>query len=578
MVSVMDLGLFARIRRRKVVEWALAYVAAAWAILQIIDVLADPWGVPPWMIKSVQVLVAMGLFLALVLAWYHGEKGRQRVSGPELLLIAGLLVVAGLLMRLTVGNDGTGGGPSAELSAGPEVDRTRDFRRRIAVLPLDNFTGDPEQEHVVQGLHEAITFRLGRIRSLDVISQTSVVGYRGTDRTAKEIGQELGVGSILEGSVTAQGDSVRIILRLVDTARDVREWTGQFGGDLSDLLRLQDQVAREVTRELRAHLTPREDSLLAISPRIDPRAGEAYLRARALQDGREIIRLLNEAIRIDPTFAAPYGELARMYAGQAFAGGSDSVPPDELYDRVVRLANHGLRLDSALASAWTALAEVRYHRDRDYDGGIRLFEKALDINPSYGVAYIRISSHQAAVGRWDEAVAAAREAQRVDPRSPLSWWGLAHNLRSSGRFREALAEADEALQLDSTVSRSRSVHGAILTHLGRFDEGIAELRQAHDSVPLALGLLRAGRRDEALAIRDALTAPGRPRGISAFDLARFCALAGESEEAVGYLEQADQERAGNLMWLSVEPDLEELRRDARVQALLQRMRFPERAG
>lgn len=574
----MDLGLFARIRRRKVVQWALAYVAAAWAILQIVDVLADPWNLPPWTIKGLHVLLAVGFLLALVLAWYHGEKGRQRVSGPELVLIAGLLVVAGLMMPLTVGHDGTAGGASADVSKVPNGNQPRDVRRRIAVLPLDNFTGDPEQEHVVQGLHEAITFRLGRIRSLDVISQTSVVGYRGTDRTAKEIGRELGVGSILEGSVTAQGDSVRLILRLVDAVRDVREWTGQFGGDLSDLLRLQDQVAREVTRELRAHLTPREDSLLAISPRIDPRAGEAYLRARAAHDVHEVIRLLNDAIRIDPTFAAPYGELARMYGGYAFSGGLDSLPPEELYEQAVRVADHGLQLDSALASAWTALAEVRYHRDRDYDEGIRLFEKALDINPSYGVAYMRISAHEAALGRWNQAVAAAREAQRVDPRSPFSWWGLAHNLRRCGRFREALVEADAALQIDSTVSASWSVHGVILTQLGRFDEGIAELRRARDSAALALGLMRAGRRDEAVAIRDALTARGRPRGMSPFDLARFSALAGDADEAVGYLEQADRERAGELMWLNVDPDLEELRHDPRARALLRRMHFPDRAS
>jgi TolB-like protein/Flp pilus assembly protein TadD len=449
-----------------------------------------------------------------------------------------------------------------------------DLRRRIAVLPLDDLTGNTDKHHVVEGLYEAIAFGLGSIRSLEVISTTSAETYRGTNKRAPVIGRELSVGSLLSGSVTAQDDSVRITLNLVDAQRDTREWTGRFEGDLSDLMRLEDDIARDVARQLRAHLTPREDSLLATSQQIDPRAGDLYLRARTAPSRAEAIPLLEEAIRIDPGFAAPYGELARRYGEEAFGGGTGSATSDDLYDRVVQLASRGLQIDSTLASALTALAEERFHRDWEYDAGLTLFLQALDINPSYSTAYMRIAGHQAAMGRADESIAAARTAQGVDPHALWPRLGLAENLYQLSRFEDALLESDVALRMAPGDRSVLVTRGLTLVRLGRHEEGLADLGQAADSAELAIGLALAGRTTEAVAIRDALADPARADRTPPYQLARVFATTGGTDRAISLLEQAAEERAGVLMWLNINPEFEDLRADSRVRALLERMNFP----
>jgi TolB-like protein len=578
----MDASLLGRIRSRKVVEWGVAYAAGAWLLFQVLDIMADPWAIPAWTVRVLQVLLGTGFLVTLVLAWYHGDKGRQRVSGPELLLLSGLVVVGGLLARQSgPGSDsqapadaeGNGGTPSA-----PSGNADPELRRRLAVLPLTNNTGDPSVQHIVDGLHEAIIYRLGTIRSLDPISRTSVMGYREAPASVREISEQLQVGWIVEGSFTWAVDSVRLTLRLVDAQRDAEEWSGRFGGELSDLMRLEDQIAREVARRLRAYLTPREDSLLALSPRIDPQAGDAYLRARVAGTRAEAVSLLTEAIRLDPGFAAPYGELARQYGEMAFGGANTAETASELYDRVVRLAEQGLQLDSGLASAYTALAEVRYHRDWDWAAGLALFERALEINPSYSVVHMRISAHQAAVGRVDAAIRAGREAQRVDPRWPFAWYGLAQNLNQVGRYEQALLEVDGALRNNPGNRYALVARGRALSRLGRHQEAVEILRSTADSVALVVALTVAGRREEAEALRETFADPSRDTAISPYDLACIFALAGETDRAVEYLQQAADQRVGALMWLNVDPDLDGIRDAPRVQGLLARMRFPRSPG
>jgi len=578
----METSLLSRIRSRKVVEWGIAYAAGAWLVFQVLDIVADPWAVPPWTIRVLQVALATGFLVTLVLAWYHGDQGRQRVSGPELLLLAGLIAVGGLLARqFGPGSDGGSSQGSAGEAGGSRTEAVSPaepaMRRRIAVLPLTNNTDDPGVQHIVDGLHDAIIYRLGTIRSLDPISRTSVMEYRDSPAGIRQIGEELQVGWIVEGSFSGGADSVRLTLRLVDAQRDAQEWSGRFGGDLSDLMRLEDQIAREVAVQLRAHLTPREDSLLALSPRIDSRAGDAYLRGRAAPRA-EAITHFQEAIRLDPSFAAPFGELARLYGEMAFNGNNTPTIAADLYDRVVRLAERGLQLDSGLASAYTALAEVRYHRDWDWDAGLALFERALEINPSYSVAYMRIVGHQAALGRTEASVAAAREAQRVDPRWSWTWSGLAYSFNMAGRYADALVEAETALRMNPEDRNGKVHRGLALAGLGRHDESLEILRSVDAPAALVEALARAGRIAQARPLLDALADPARDPPASPYDLACLHALLGDREAAVDYLLRAADQRVGSLMWLKVDPRLAGIRDDARVQALLDQMRFPESPG
>jgi TolB-like protein len=255
-----------RLRERKLFQWALAYLAGAWIIFQGIEVMAEPWGLSPGFQRTAHLLVAVGFLVALVLAWYHGEQGRQGVSGAELLIIALLLAVGASLIRMY----------RPEEAAAPETRQAErpasGAVRSLAVLPLANLMGDPEQAYFVDGLHDVLIGELAGISELTVISRTSVMRYRDTDQPLGSIAAELGVDALVEGSVFRAGDTVRINVQLIRGSPEEHLWQDRYDGRLSEALGLQTRVAEAIAREIRLALSPREAERLARRTEVDPAA------------------------------------------------------------------------------------------------------------------------------------------------------------------------------------------------------------------------------------------------------------------------------------------------------------------
>jgi TolB-like protein/Flp pilus assembly protein TadD len=569
--------LLQRLRERKLFQWALAYLAGAWVLFQGIEVMAEPWGLSPGFQRTVHLLVGVGFLVALVLAWYHGEQGRQRVSGAELLIIALLLGVGALLIRMY----------RPEEAAAPETRRAETATqpadgevRSLAVLPLANLMGDPEQSYFVDGLHDVLIGELAGISELTVISRTSVMRYRDTDRPLGEIAAELGVDALVEGSVFHAGDSVRVTAQLVRGAPEEHLWQGRYEGRLSQAFGLQTRVAEAIAREIRLALSPREADRLARRTEIDPAAQEAYLRGRAqwrtrTADGMRLaLTYLEHAVALDSTFALGWAGLADVYTLGTYYGGLD-VGRDEAYRRAEQNASRALELDPDLAEAHAALGIARLVGAWDVEEGERGLRRAIELNPNLAQAHNWLGDAINARGDAGEALPSFQRARDLDPFSPLMNRDFARALYYVGRCEEAIEAARTALALDPGHADAYRILRNCYRSAGRLDEA---------AEAAARFLFELGEEDAAEDVRAAYDSQGWT-GLLEAELV-FCLEAsayppaaylyaelGRSDEAFDALFTATQVRSPGLIAVKVMPTLEPLRSDPRWEELLRRLKF-----
>ena len=452
----------------------------------------------------------------------------------------------------------------------------------IAVLPLANLMGDAEQDYFVDGMTEAVITELSKIGALKVISRTSVMRYKNTDKSLPEIASELGVDAVVEGSVLRSGDRVRITAQLIHAATDEHLWADNFDRSLGDILALHSEVARAIVSEVAATLTPAEESRLATTRRVMPAAHDAFLKGRyhvakfTPEEVQTGVDYFEKAIALDPDYALPYAWLAHAYVllGQPL----NAMSSHEAMPRARKAALKALELDETLAEAHLNLGYVLEWHVWDWAGAEREFRRALELNPGLALARAGYGSHLMVTGRFKEAVEEMRRAVELDPLYPHLRTLLAEALWSAGRFDEAIEECRRALELDPKFVRAYRVMSVVywtkgkpteairidLTHLRRPEEA-AELRRAYETEGLD-GYLRA-------EIKRLKNEEGEFRW--AVQLATSYALLGETDQAMRWLEQAHQERRSQVASLKMNRLFDPLRDDPRFQDLLRRMNFPE---
>ncbi|UCC83110.1 MAG: tetratricopeptide repeat protein [Gemmatimonadota bacterium] len=570
-------SLLQRLRERKLFQWALAYLAGAWIVFQGIEVMAEPWDLSPGFQRTVHLLVAVGFLLALVLAWYHGEQGRQRVSGTELLIIALLLAVGALLIRVyrpeEAAAPGTRGAETAERPADGAV-------RSLAVLPLENLMGDPEQAYFVDGLHDILIGELAGISELRVISRTSVMRYRDTEHSMGEIAAELGVDALIEGSVFRSGDTVRITVQLIRGAPEEHLWQERYEGRLSEALGLQTRVAEAIAHEIRLALSPREAERLARRTEVDPAAQEAYMRGRALWRTRSpdvmgrALTYLEDAVASDSTFALAWSALADVYTMGSFYGGLD-VTADEAQRLGERSARRALELDPDLPEAHAALAGARYWGAWDTETGERELLRALELNPNLAQAHNWLGDVTNSRGNAEEALPSFRRARDLDPFSPLMNRDLARSLFYLGRCEEAIDAARYAVELDPNHAEAHRVLRECYRSTGRTDEAAEAAVRRFESI---------GPASAAEGVRAAYEAGGWEsllefeieyhRSVpSHYHVAVKEAELGRADEAFEALFAAIEARQSRFLTFKVEPVLRFLHSDPRWEEVVRRAGF-----
>jgi TolB-like protein/Flp pilus assembly protein TadD len=429
-------GLSRRLKERKLAQWGIAYLSAAFVVFQAVEVLAEPWAIPASTARAIHVLLLVGLPIALVLGWYHGEKGRQRVSGPELIIIAALLFIAGGVLGMLAP------GPVMPLQGSATAPSTaaweaRDERPSVAALPFVNMSTDPDDAYLADGLHEEVLIHLARVAGLRVVSRTSVMEYRDSHRSVREIAGELGVGSILEGSVRKVGDRIRVAVQLIDARTDEHLWAETYSRShsLQDLLDVQAEIASRIAVALTSELTPTEAARLAARRTESLEAYQAFLRGRyylrlphyTAESRQRALAEFERAVRLDAGFALAWAELAEAHAQQLFYWTDASEERRQLAREAA-----GRAIAAGPSDAEVAVALGLYHlwADRDTERALAQIEAAAKDLPDSRDVHVARARVYEVQGRLEEARRAYLDAIRVSPREAglytaaaiVSWW------------------------------------------------------------------------------------------------------------------------------------------------------------
>ncbi len=568
-------ALLQSLRHRKLVQWGLAYLAGGWLVLEAFGFIAENFGWPGGLVRVATVLLGFGFFATLILAWYHGEKGAQRVSGSELLLLTGLSVAAVTSVLFM------DWGP-AELTETSAASPAATFRAGwIAVLPFTNVSGDPDNEYFSEGLTYEITSALERIGDLRVISPGSSMSYKERGgRTLSDIGRDLGVKLLLDGGLRVSGGQMRLNAQLVDAETGEQVWSDSYDRELStdEIFALQGDIADQIATALQAEESISSDRS-AGPPTDNLDAYNAYLRGRYFftqaSPGymERSIEEYERALDLDPGFALAYAALAESWLTYAHYG----QPPHEVFPEGLRRARQALALDSTLADAQTTLADSKFHYEWDWEEAERGFLLALELGSTHSTPHSWYGGLLLALGRFDEALESITRAREMDPVAVSPRAFEAWVLYMTGRWNDAINAAQSTLDLNPNVAGVLETVGLSRLGLGEVDEAIMALRRAVElggrrhTPSLAMALVAAGNPDEARSILSELEAAAAETYVPPYWLANVHAALGDREAALDQLEAAMDTRDAELTWLNVDPALESLRQEPRFQRIVREM-------
>jgi TolB-like protein/predicted Zn-dependent protease len=560
-------SLLERLKERKLFQWAVAYLAGAWAFLEATGFVADRFYWPDIILQALTIVAIFGFFAALVLAWYHGEKGRQRVSGPELLILAMLFVLGGIgisFLTQPVGDD------IQTVDAEPTVlsiAAALDSLPGIAVLPFANRSERAEDRHFTDGIHDELLTALQRIGGLKVISNTSVQAYRDPDRAIPTIGQELGVAYILEGGVQRAGDRVRINVQLIDALNEGHIWAETYDRELDPraLLDVQSEIVRTVSGELGATLNEEEFQRLAQGSTTSLEAYELLSRARqVVSDFQrasyvEAMTLLEQAVRIDPSYTLGWSALATARAMLYQVWGERS--PD-MAVAALEAAERVQELDPGSVEAELTMALYLYRIEKAYDAALeRLDRVAGSLRGDFAYHNLRALAGRR-MGRWEDAIRSHEAAIALDPRTVARRRNLATTLLYLRRFeavervaREVFALSDDR-ETDWTLFHAQWASGG---GTGRWSEYVDRYDEPFNSWHLAMV------RDDPKGALEALDGASDTWSTQRWWLPRPL-LEGWAHEALGA-----EEAASERFWAAVtvlERQVAEAPEDERLRAAL----------
>jgi eukaryotic-like serine/threonine-protein kinase len=448
---------------------------------------------------------------------------------------------------------------------------------RLAVLPLTNLTGDPAQEYLLEGVHEALIAELGLL-GLPVIARTTMRRYQGTDKSVREIARELGVHGVVEGAVFRRGDSLEISARLYNTAEQ-EIWSGSYDGDMPNVVALYRGFARAIADRVRVRLTPGGEERLSRAAPVNPAVYEAYLkgmyilnRSRPIDDLSEALGHFERAIEANPADPLAYTGLAHAYATM----GHGPAPPPDVWPKARAAAERALRLDSMLAEAWTVMAHVKYYYEWDWAEAERAFLRVNELNPSLSINQYHYAWFLMSTGRGQEALAAHHRARELDPLTPRNTVWISGLYMFMGDLERAISEARRAAEEFPDHPVPLYVMGACYAQLGRYGEAIAAhelMTKADPSWRHELGATYAlaGRADDARRILAELEAE-EPNSWIALGLADVHAALGNREEAIRWLQYEPR----HAWWMGIrrKPVFDSLRGDPRFDALVQLLKLP----
>jgi TolB-like protein/DNA-binding winged helix-turn-helix (wHTH) protein/Flp pilus assembly protein TadD len=450
--------------------------------------------------------------------------------------------------------------------------------RSLVVLPLTNLSGHADQDYFADGVTEAITTELASIPGLRVVSTTTAMQYKRNRKSLPGIARALGVDAVIEGSLLRTGDRVRVLLKLIEAESERPLWAETYDMDVADILRLQDDVVRLVAAEIRVQVNPQRRRQAA--RRVDPAALDHYLKGYSLAQLRteqalhKSIEHFQQAIAVDPDYARAYVALGNSYA---LLIAYHLIPSQEAYRRLKAAATRAIELDETLGEAHMLLAGAKLYSEWDWPAAEKLFRHTLQLNPSSAVARQRYGGALAWMGRSDEALAEIRWAQELDPLSLTYRINEGQTYYHRRDFRRATELLRQTVERDPKHFNAWLCLGLSYVAEGIYDEGVRAMRNAvalapgpHTRSSLAYALAKSGRKEEALGFIGELESGQLAYG-SAYNIAVVYAGLGDKDRAFEWLNKGYEERSRYMMYLRVDPVMDNLRSDPRFAALLNKV-------
>ncbi len=557
------MNLLEQLKRRKLVQWTLGYLAGGWVFLQVLAMLADSFEWSRTVMQVATVAVALGAVAVMILAWYHGDRGHQRMTAFEAVLLLGVLVLAGVTIAGVVRPDGNGRADGGQLDAAS-----------VAVLPFVNMSNDKEQDYFGDGITEEILNVLAKVRGLRVPGRTSSFAFKNREIPIREIAAQLNVAHILEGSIRKSGDQLRITAQLIDATTDERLWSEVFDREVTDVFAVQEEIARAVATRLQVQIRTLADEHLKVHRTRNARAHEEYLRAlyywhRRHQD--ELPRAVTHfqaAIREDPNFAPAHAGLALTYA---------ILPQYTEVDVATAMrdaklaAQRALELDPRSAQAYAALGQIAQEYEWDWGAAEKHYLAAQRLDPNYATAHHWRAELLQVLGRYDEAMSEIEIALSLDPLSSITQHARAFILQDQGKLEEAARAYEDIIKRDPQFELARPNLVLVYGELGRVEDAWRLL----DREPRARLLLDGASGDPQARAR-ALEVLGQPdlrRSISLQNLASIYMRMGVRDSVIAILHRAADVRepsigyAGNgrtFATLEMEPGFKQFRRKLRL--------------
>jgi TolB-like protein/Flp pilus assembly protein TadD len=575
---------FGELKRRNVYKVAVAYAVVAWLLMQIASQIFPFFEIPNWAVRLVVLLLIIGFPIALIIAWAFeatpegikrtaaADAAGQRSRGGAWIYI--VLIGAALSVGLFFVGRYTAGHATSQVREGTAAST----EKSIAVLPLLNESGDPKDEYFSDGLSEELIAALAQISGLKVIGRSSSFRFKDRKEEPKAIGEKLGVGTLLDGTVRKQGDRVRIVAELVNAADGIQLWTRTFDRQLKDIFAVQEEIARAVAESLKVTLLGGDGRSVQGSAPSNVEAHNAYLEGhfylvrRNVEDFRKAIGYYDQAIELDPEYALAYAERAEAWT---FLGDLTGQRPIT-YPKARSDAEKAVAIAPALAEARAALGFVRCFVDWKFADGLSELKRAKELSPTNPTANDLLARIIVYTGRFDEAERQARQAVELDPLSTVTQSNLARVLFYAGKLDEADAAARKAAELQPTGASNHRWQVLIAAQRGDGEAALREARLEPDEgyrrFELAVAQYVVGDRQAADAALADLMAKAR-EGF-AYQIAEVYAVRGEKDKAFDWLQISFDDRDAGMLSLSVDPLLRGLRDDPRYKNLLAKLGLP----